>query len=170
MIKECGNIFVQKLTDEQSVAEFVKNYARIHRLVHKIEGSFSWQILFLTMSNFIELFQLFSVFLGFSVNQFVYKVELVASCLSSFSFFSIAIFASQVDSQDKVLRRATKEASFNLRVYEETRARGELLVKFMKSKEALSLSACGMFQLNRSVLFTSFGVLLTYNLLILQLN
>ncbi|KAG8187383.1 hypothetical protein JTE90_016929 [Oedothorax gibbosus] len=170
-IRECANSIELKLTNRKSIADFMKNYDRIHRLVHKFEKSFSWQVLFLVTSNFIELFKLFSEFFGFNVSQYVYKVDIIiSSSLSSLSFFSIAIFASEVDSQDRDLRRVTKEVSFNLSVVEETRASGELLAKFMKSKEGLTLSACGLFQFTKSFLLASFGVLLTYNLLILQVN
>ncbi|KAG8187384.1 hypothetical protein JTE90_016930 [Oedothorax gibbosus] len=107
VIRECGNNIELKLTDRKSVAHFMKNYTRIHTLVHKFEKSFSWQVLFLVISNFIELFPLFSEFLGFNVSQHVYKIEMItSSSLSSLSLFSIVIFASQVDSQDRDLRRA----------------------------------------------------------------
>lgn len=171
LIKECRNKFASGPIHEQSVTDFMRSYAKVHNFVLRVEESFSWQILFLSVSNFIELFQLFSGILGLRRTSPIYNVENFASSfLSSISFFAIAVFASRVDTEYSVLRRVSKMAAFTLSLSKDTRSLGGLLSKFEKSRERLTLTACGLFRFTRSFLLTSSGAVLTYNLLILQIR
>lgn len=171
LIKECGNHLQSESVHGQCVANFMRSYGRVHTFVLRIEESLSFQILFLSASNFFELFSLFSRILGFTPVRQIYQVgNFVSSFLSSLSFLVIAVFASRVDTQDGVLRRVSKMAAFNLSLSKNTQPCGELLTRFMESRERLTLTAFGLFQFTRSFLLGSSGVLLTYNLLIVQID
>ncbi|GBM78271.1 hypothetical protein AVEN_245205-1 [Araneus ventricosus] len=101
----------------------------------------------------------------------IFKIDnSVFGLLQSIAFFALTYFASHVSKADEELRKKVKDVAFRLSLQENTRAHSELLVRFMKSKWRLILTAWGVFQFKKSFLFASAGVVITYNLLILQLD
>lgn len=173
-ISECKMKLNHSIDSRNWVSYFVRDYNAIHSLAMSAESAFSAAVFWLWSSHFVEIFASFSNLLGFhsSVNP-VYIVErIVITSLNLAALFSVPYFASEVCREDEKLRKRARETSFFLRMSKETEIEksGEFLTRFMKSKEKIMFSALGAFYFTRTFLLTSAGVLITYNLLVLQLN
>ncbi|GBN39184.1 hypothetical protein AVEN_15524-1 [Araneus ventricosus] len=114
-----------------------------------------------------------SKILGFDellLNPIITMDNSVFGSLHSVAFFALPYFASEVSKADEELRDKVKDEFFRLTLRKSTKAGSELLGRFMKAKRHLVLTAWGVFQFKKGFLFASAGVVITYNLLILQLN
>lgn len=173
-ISQCKTKLNHSIDSKNGVLNFVRDYNAIHKLAMSAESAFSVPVFWLWSSHFVEIFASFSNLLGFHSNaHLVYIVEkIIITPLNLVSLFSIPYFASEVCREDEKLRKRAKEMSFYLRMSKETEIEksGEFLMRFIKSKEKIMFSALGAFYFTRTFLLTSVGVLITYNLLILQLN
>ncbi|GBM97997.1 hypothetical protein AVEN_98533-1 [Araneus ventricosus] len=154
------------------VKRYVREYSALHELACLIESALSLQIFWIMASHFTVVFSILSKILGFyGYSDPAYNLE--NSAFTAFqgpSFFVIIFFASKVNSADEKLRRGAKSVAFQLSLKREHKECSELLDRFIQSKERIVLTAWGVFHFTRSFLFTSAGVLISYNLLILQLN
>lgn len=150
---------------------FINNYGDAYHLAVLSESALSAQVFWLCSSHFLLLFRLFSKLL------FVYTYipitlvnDSVVPVLQSLCFFAISYSASEVSCQDGVVRERAEDAAFRMELAKDTKDCGEILAKFVRSKKPLIFSACGMFDFTKGFLLASSGVLISYNLLILQLN
>ncbi|GBO00108.1 hypothetical protein AVEN_265419-1 [Araneus ventricosus] len=132
----------------------------------------SLQVFFLTCLCFSDIFAVFSNILGFyRIFSSVHIAGNVASVTLSFSsFFCMAYSAGGVYEKDQKLRKTIKEISFSLRCSEGTKRDGKLLLEFIRSREKLIFTGNGVFAFTKSFLLSSAGVLISYNLLLLQLE
>ncbi|GBN75136.1 hypothetical protein AVEN_90700-1 [Araneus ventricosus] len=92
---------------------------------------------------------------------------MIFNVLQGISFFAVIFYASQVENEDRKLRYEVKDFAFRIK---ETKECSEMLLDFVSSKCHLVLTASGVIQFTKSLLLTSAGILVTYNLLVLQLN
>ncbi|GBN04557.1 hypothetical protein AVEN_257151-1 [Araneus ventricosus] len=124
------------------------------------------------VSQFIVLFAMLSKILGFYgyFNVILDVENSVFASLQSISFLTIIFFASAVKREDEDLRNHVHHIGFQWSLAEETKECSKLLVRFIESKHHLVLTAGGIFHFTKSFLFSSIGVLITYNLLFLQLG
>ncbi|GIY58701.1 uncharacterized protein CDAR_416081 [Caerostris darwini] len=154
------------------MTEFIHEYSNIHEFAADIESALSLQVLFLCFSNFTEVFAVFSTTLRYyDYWADIYGIEKAIFTTSNLiSFFGITYFASEVSREDKRLRAIIKEIEFKLSSSKETQNQGNILHKFIESKESIVFSAWGVFHFTRELLLTSTGVFMTYNLLVIQLN
>lgn len=150
---------------------FINNYGDMYQLAGLSESALSTQVFWLCSSHFLLLFRLFSKLL------FVYTYipitlvnDSVVPVLQSLCFFAISYSASEVSHQDGVVRERAEDAAFRMELAKDTKDCGEILAKFVRSRKPLIFSACGMFDFTKGFLLASSGVLISYNLLILQLN
>lgn len=157
----------------RSVAEFLNSYGRIHKLVTLSESALSAHIFWLSSSNILIIFVQFSSFLGMysylSMNT-MHGYFLSFSLVQSLSYFSTIYCASKVRERDLELRERVKNSIFLLRLSKQATESRKLLKEFIDSKQPLILSAGGIFKFTKGFLLQSIGLLITYNLLILQLN
>ncbi|GIY58702.1 uncharacterized protein CDAR_416091 [Caerostris darwini] len=154
------------------MTEFIHEYSNIHQFASDIESALSLQVLFLCISNLTEVFAVFTITLGYSdFWNYIYGIEKAIYTISNLiSFFGLTYFASEVSREDKRLRVIIKDIEFKLSSSKETQDQGNMLHKFIKSKEIIVFSAWGVFDFTRELLLTSTGVFMTYNLLLIQLN
>ncbi|GIY58700.1 uncharacterized protein CDAR_416071 [Caerostris darwini] len=137
-----------------------------------MESTLSLQVFWLMMSHFIVTFSMLSKFLGFFyIDGVIFNLEKTLSDpFKCVSFFSIIYFGSKVREADEEMRDTAKDVAFALSLSKETEEISKILFRFIESKRPLVLTAWGVFQFSKGFLFTSAGVLITYNLLILQMN
>ncbi|GBN22764.1 hypothetical protein AVEN_182049-1 [Araneus ventricosus] len=154
------------------IQNFIRHYNIAHGLVSLTESALSLQVFWLMSSHFSVIFSTISKILGFyEHNSVVYNTENYSlTSLQNISFFLIIYFASKVNSEDVEMREAVKNIAFQLSLVKEYKECSDLQLRFIQSKRELVLTAWGVFRFTRNFLFTSAGVLITYNLLILQLN
>lgn len=153
------------------VQNFVNSYGRIHNLATLTESALSMQIFWLNSANFFILFIHFSRFLG----MYTYRPSLAVQStwfpfLQGWFYFSIIYCASKVHQQDLNLRKLVLNVIFQLRISEPNQECRRLLTDLIKSRKILIFSAFGMFDFTKGFLLTSLGVLISYNLLFLQLK
>ncbi|GBL78162.1 hypothetical protein AVEN_42744-1 [Araneus ventricosus] len=118
------------------------------------------------------VFGLLSMILGFNNNhwrELVFLENTMFGSLQSISFFAVTYFASNVGEEDEVLRAKVKDFAYQLSLTKNTYGASKLLSRFIESKRRLFLTALGVFKFTKSLCFTSAGVVITYNLLILTL-
>ncbi|GBM71517.1 hypothetical protein AVEN_266882-1 [Araneus ventricosus] len=129
-------------------------------------------MLFLCSANFSDVFAIFSFALGFSknLNALLTLNGIVFGTLNFVAFFATSHFAAAVSREDSMIRKRMKSVAFNLSVTKDTKGQGELLRRFIQSKTEIVLTAGGVMNFSRGFLLTSAGVLITYNLLLVQLN
>ncbi|GFS53322.1 uncharacterized protein TNIN_322351 [Trichonephila inaurata madagascariensis] len=132
----------------------------------------SSEVLWICAASLTDLFAGISVALGFySYGNHVYTIEKVLyTTFDLMSFFSIIFFAAEVSRKDQILRKMVKETAFWMSLSDETEVNGKLLYKLIKSKEEIVLSAWGVFSFTRSFLLASFAGLISFNLLLIQLD
>ncbi|GBN28591.1 hypothetical protein AVEN_185114-1 [Araneus ventricosus] len=98
------------------------------------------------------------------------NAEELKKALQGVSFFVVIFFAAQVHEEDEELRHEVKDIAFQLKNLKGTEESYEALFLFLESKRPLALTASGLFQFKKNLLLSSAGILITYNLLILQLD
>ncbi|KAF8777467.1 hypothetical protein HNY73_014324 [Argiope bruennichi] len=150
ILQECS--FRLKLENRKDILyRFINEYSRIHLFAGIMETAMSLQVFWLCSSTFIEMFSLFSNFLGFHrYGNDIYTIEkVVFNTLNFTSFVSISYFAAEVSRVDEDLRKQVKATAFNLRISKENKEQGELLYRFIKSKEKLVFSAGGVISFTR---------------------
>ncbi|GBN76444.1 hypothetical protein AVEN_170553-1 [Araneus ventricosus] len=127
-------------------------------------------MLFLCSANFSDVFAIFSFALGFSkhLNALLTLNGIVFGTLNFVAFFATSYFAAEVSREDSMIRKRMKSVAFNLSVSKDTK--GHLLRRFIQSKTGIVLTAVGVMNFSRGFLLTYAGVLVTYNLLMVQLN
>ncbi|GFQ88980.1 uncharacterized protein TNCT_34451 [Trichonephila clavata] len=132
----------------------------------------SSEVLWICAASLTELFAEISIALGFySHGNHVYTIEkILHTTFDLMSFFSIIFFAAEVGRKDQILRKVVKETAFALSLSDKTEVNGKLLYKLIKSKEEIVLSAWGVFNFTRSFLLASFAGIISFNLLLIQLN
>ncbi|GBM61919.1 hypothetical protein AVEN_69575-1 [Araneus ventricosus] len=132
----------------------------------------SLQILFLCCANFSDIFAVVSYALGFSdyPDALVILSVMVFGTLNFVSFFATSYFAAEVSREDEKIRKRIKTVAFNSSVKKDNKVQGDLLQSFLQSKAEIVLSAGGVMNFSRGFLLTSAGVLISYNLLLIQLN
>ncbi|GBN76441.1 hypothetical protein AVEN_170550-1 [Araneus ventricosus] len=129
-------------------------------------------MLFLCSANFSNVFAIFSFALGFSKspNALLTLSGIVFGTLNFAAFFGTSYSAAEVSREDERIRKRIKSVAFNRYVQKDTKEQGDLLQRFVQSKAEIVLSAGGVMNFSRAFLLTSTGVLITYNLLLVQLN
>ncbi|GIY58699.1 uncharacterized protein CDAR_416061 [Caerostris darwini] len=154
------------------IQHFMRNYSVLHELHLMVESALSMEIFWLMASHFIIVFAMLSKVLGFfGYFDLILDIEnTIFFFLDTISLFSIIFFASRVNKEDERIRDKVKDIAFHLSLVKETKETSKLLIRYIQSKRHLVLTAWGIFQFKKNFLFTSVGVLITYNLLILQLN
>ncbi|GBO40385.1 hypothetical protein AVEN_26606-1 [Araneus ventricosus] len=154
------------------LTHFIHHYNSCHGLALLTESALCEQIFWLMVSQFIVLFAILSKILGFYgyFNVILDVENSVFASLQSISFLTIIFFASAVKREDEDLRNQVHHIGFQWSLADETKECSKLLVRFIESKHHLVLTAWGIFQFTKSFLFSSIGVLITYNLLFLQLG
>ncbi|GFY77561.1 uncharacterized protein TNIN_103551 [Trichonephila inaurata madagascariensis] len=132
----------------------------------------SSEVLWLCAANFTDLFASLSIALGFYPNSNpIYTTEkVIYTTLDVLSFFATVFFAAEVCRKDQKLRETTKKAAFMLSLSEESSEHGKFLNRFIKSREKIILSAWGVFNFTRSFLLASTAGLISFNLLLIQLD
>ncbi|GBO14989.1 hypothetical protein AVEN_77151-1, partial [Araneus ventricosus] len=175
LIKQCTNelrISTHSSNKQNAFRSFLRYYGFCHELFLFTEAALSLQIFWLLSSHFTIIFILISTFFnfyGFSVS--ILDVEhSIFSVIQGISFFAVIFYASQVESEDRKLRYEVKDFAFRLKLLTETKECSETLLDFVNSRCRLVLTASGVIQFTKSLLLTSAGFLVTYNLLVLQLN
>ncbi|GBN77677.1 hypothetical protein AVEN_161884-1 [Araneus ventricosus] len=155
-----------------SVPCFIRDYSFLHKIILLAESALSSQIFWLLSSLFTSLFVLFSATLRFnSSSPLIADLEyIIFAALQGISFFVVILFAAQVNEEDEELRHEVKDVTFQLKRWIRTEENYEALLLFLESKRPLALTASGLFQFKKNLLLTSAGILITYNLLILQLD
>lgn len=175
MVKSCQQRLSASLCDSNLrnvVMQFIINYQKIYQLVILTEQALSAQVFWIITEQFIQTFFSLSQFLGFSKGfDSVFVAENTAfHCLQTISFFTITVLASKVKENDEAFRIEVRELAFQLSLSKETHEFGKTLIRFIDSKPPLVLTAWGIFRFTKSFLFTSVGTLITYNLLLLQIE
>ncbi|GBN28586.1 hypothetical protein AVEN_185110-1 [Araneus ventricosus] len=155
-----------------SVPCFIRDYNFLHKTILLAESALSLQIFWLISSLFTSLFVLFSATLRFnSSSSLIVDLEyIIFAALQGISFFVVIFFAAQVNEEDEELRHEVKDIAFQLKQWKRTEKSYETLFLFLESKRPLALTASGLFQFKKNLLLTSAGILITYNLLMLQLD
>ncbi|KAF8785099.1 hypothetical protein HNY73_010686 [Argiope bruennichi] len=174
MLREFGQrlkLVCRSINSKQLLDLFIAEYTDIHKLACDIESSLSLQVLAICASNFTELFVVFATALGFyQTGNNAYVIEkLFISPLNFLSLFGIAYFASEVQLEDQRVRRVLKEVVYRSSLSKETWKWGEILKRVYQSKKIFS-NPLGMFYFGRGFLLASIGAIVSYNLLLLQLQ
>lgn len=154
------------------VTSFVCSYQKIHQLVVLTEQAMSTQVFFVIASQFTLTFSYLAICLGMYIerNPVFYFEHNAFNSLQSLLFFTIAVLASKVKEEDEGVRIKVKEMALQLSFSKDTLDYGNTLFRFIDSKAPLVLTAWGIFKFTKSFLFQSVGALITYNLLLLQLD
>lgn len=122
-------------------------------------------------SNFFELFMQFSLlFETYTYSLTSMLRSSVFPVIEGVSYFAIFYFASKVQQKDTKLRNRVKDIAFRLQLSELNKSYGYIFTEFIYSRRIIIFTACGMFDLSKRVLLASTGILISFNLLILQLT
>ncbi|KAF8773209.1 hypothetical protein HNY73_015889 [Argiope bruennichi] len=151
---------------------FIHLYQDIHDTTLMVESVFSVPIFWLMFCHFMAVFLIFSKVLSLNIflSDPILKLETsIYGLLQCLAFFGLTYFASLVSEADERLEQKANDVAFRLSLRSNTKAHSELLLRFIKSKSRLVLTAWGVFYFKKKILFASAGVVITYNLLILQL-
>ncbi|GIY58698.1 uncharacterized protein CDAR_416051 [Caerostris darwini] len=175
LTKQCAEelrISVQTSNKKRIVHNFIRNYNKLHGLAVMTESALSVEIFWLMASHFTIVFGMLSKVLGFFgyIDIILDLENSVFATIDCISFFAIIFFASRIHREDEKVRDQVREVIFQLSLAKDSTESSKLLLRFIQSKRQLVLTAGGIFEFTKSFLFTSAGVLITYNLLILQLN
>lgn len=173
IIKKCDGLldYLSRRKTKKCLMTFMKDYSRLHHLAMLSESALSTQVLRLVASHFVMVFIQFSKLFRFHpYSASIYIENAMYPFFQTVSFFAIVYFASEIHRQDGVLRANAEDLAFRLWLSKSTQKRGTLLRQFIRSKQRIVFTACGMFHFHRSILLSCLGILFSYNLLILQLN
>ncbi|KAG8177794.1 hypothetical protein JTE90_017655 [Oedothorax gibbosus] len=171
VLAQCGDRLEHHSDRERAVLQFLVDYDAIHDMCLLTESALSMQVFWLSSSHFVMVFIQFSKILGFyTYSNSIFVENTVLAALQCVSFFAVTYFASEVHKQDKVLREIASDLGFRIRLSKGSRDFGDLLEQFLQSKEVVIFSALGIFDFTKGFLLSSTGVLISYNLLILQLD
>ncbi|GBN34368.1 hypothetical protein AVEN_57897-1 [Araneus ventricosus] len=157
---------------QYAVPCFIRNYKTLHELTSLTESALSLQVFWLLVAHFVMVFLWLSAILGFYQHEggaLSTEMQMFAPIVG-FSLFSILFFASRINKEDDELRLRVKDVAFELSLRTETMDSSKLLLRFIESKQQLVFTAWSVFHFRKSFLFVCAGVLISYNLLILQLN
>ncbi|GBM59821.1 hypothetical protein AVEN_10026-1 [Araneus ventricosus] len=175
ILRECGQrlkLGCKSAGIKQVSDRFIAEYTDVHRFACDIESSLSLQVLAICVTNFAELFAIFAIvlrFYPFESTAFIIEKAFI-SPINFTSLFGIAYFASEVQREDQEVRRALKEIMYISSLSKETWKSGEIMRRFIKSKENIVFSAWRVFNFSRGFLLASAGTIVSYNLLLLQLQ
>ncbi|KAG8190373.1 hypothetical protein JTE90_022017 [Oedothorax gibbosus] len=163
---------VCNIDTRRKVSDFIFSYQKIHQLTLLTEQTLSTQVFFIIASQLALTFSYLAICLGlYTEKDPVFNFENNAfNALQSMSFFVVMVVASRVKQRDQEVRIKVKELAYQLRLSSNTIEYGNSLHMFMDSKEPLILTACGIFKFTQSFFFKSIGILIIYNLLLLQLE
>ncbi|KAG8190190.1 hypothetical protein JTE90_011914 [Oedothorax gibbosus] len=163
---------VCNIDTRKKVSDFICCYQKIHQLTMLTEQALSTQVFFNLASQFALTFSYLALWLGmYTERDPVFNFESNAfKALQSMSFFVVTVVASRVKQSDQAVRIKVKELAYQLRLSSNTIEYGNSLQMFMDSKEPLILTAWGIFKFTQSSFFNTIGILITYNLLLLQLE
>lgn len=175
MVKNTGENLKPSVCDtnlRNGVASFVCSYQKIQQLVVITEQAMSTQVFFVIASQFTLTFSYLAICLGIYIEQnpVFYFENNAFNSLQSLLFFTITVLASKVKENDEEVRIKAKEMALQLSLSKDTLEYGNTLLRFVDSKAPLVLTAWGIFKFTKSFLFQSVGALITYNLLLLQLD
>lgn len=173
IIKKCNGLldYLSRLKTKKCLMTFIKDYSRLHYLATLSESALSTQVFWLVASHFVMVFIQFSKLFQFHpYSASIYIENSIYPFFLTVSFFAIVYFASEIHREDGVLRANAEDLAFRLWLSKGTQKRGALLRQFIRSKQSIVFTASGMFHFHRSILLSCLAILLSYNLLILQLN
>nr|XP_015903969.2 uncharacterized protein LOC107436688 [Parasteatoda tepidariorum] len=151
---------------------FIQEYTYTYNLIAEIENIFSSHVFCLIGANFFVFFLSFTQLVGFtSIFDMPQKTENFTILLVQGVLLFVIIYkAAKVGEEDRLVRKKVKDLVFFLLSSKETCHNGNFLSEFLNSKPNITLTAGGAFTFTKSLLFTTVGVIITYNLLILQLQ
>ncbi|GFS53318.1 uncharacterized protein TNIN_250691 [Trichonephila inaurata madagascariensis] len=175
IIDECSHhlkLWISSTDVTKISTRVINEYSVIHDFANLLESTMSSEVLWICTANFTDLFAGISIALRFySYGNPAYTYErLIYTIFNLMSFFIIIYFAAEVSRKDQILRKMVKEAAFVLSLSNESGDNGKLLYKLVKSKEDIVLSAWGVFSFTRSFLLASIAGLISFNLLLIQLD
>ncbi|GFR01026.1 uncharacterized protein TNCT_330361 [Trichonephila clavata] len=168
----CLKLWLKAADIKNISTSFLNEYSAIQQFAHLVESTMSPEVLWLCAANFTDLFSSLSNVLGFHSNSNpIYRTEkVIYTSLNLLAFFAIIFFAAEVCRKDQKLRETSKKAAFMLSLSNESREHGKLLYRFIESREEIILSAWGVFNFTRSFLLASTASLISFNLLLVQLD
>lgn len=173
-IKECDCLLTNlrhSSSTNRFVVDFIKHYEIINALVTHTESALSMQMFCLTTNYFFYVFLLFSKYLGsYSYSPTAILKSSASNVVHAASYFGIIYFASRVHQQDSRLKERVENIAFQLQLSKVSKTDGYILKEFICSRRPLIFTACGMFNFTKDFLLASTGILITYNLLFLQLD
>lgn len=157
------------LKTENRIKYFIGIYVNIHNFAKAIESAVSVSMLFLTCYQYSLLYIVLSeLYDNKPETDAIFRIEKWVRYLQILLFLTLVVIASEVHEKDVALRAAVKDVAFQ--ISQKNPKISDILVKFMNSKQKLSFSAWGMFRFTRGIYASSIGVLITYGLLLIQLN
>ncbi|KAG8183275.1 hypothetical protein JTE90_006469 [Oedothorax gibbosus] len=135
-----------------------------------LQRTFSKPIFLLVSMHVIHMFTLLAYFLTFTKDQFTGVVlgdSVVIMSTSSLSICAVVLFAARIpESMQEVKQRHQR---FLENIVLKSSQRDEV-IQLVIDREVVVMSAGGFVQFQKSFILSVFGALLTYGLLILQLN
>lgn len=158
------------VNNKKKVNSFLKMYTKIHEFSASVDSAVSLELLILSsyqcsliytkISNLIHSIPLDAV--ARTQNLFMYL---------QISLFVVAVFlASEIHNSDVSLKLRMRDVAFQLSLNPENSSCADLLLRFLDSKPVITFTAWKMFNFTRTFFLTSVGALLTYSLLIAQID
>lgn len=166
--------FENEVKKSKSFSSYIAHFGKIKHLVEKIDSAFSIIIMFMYTFVFAWFFNAFirlieiNISAGIPIMELIYGVFVLG--INLFLIFAITLSASSVNKEHKSLKKALPQ--FNWKMSEmhcnDIQVRNfNLLIKTIGNNE-LFLSIGGMFEIKDSLIFTIFGMVCTYGIVVLQ--
>ncbi|GFT45007.1 uncharacterized protein NPIL_650191 [Nephila pilipes] len=165
--------------DQISVQEYLIAFRRIVDCIDSVEAGFSWNILFLIVSNISSFFLVLSIIaVGIDHFQIMLLASIIGSCIVSLVEFtavtrSVILLNGEEDSLKKaVIRFSERPILCDEYLTKEkmswTRLHSFSLLANTIRGTTIELTGGGMFVLNNSFILSVVGVMFTYGVLIFQ--
>lgn len=153
-----------------STEKFINFYETIHNMATSIESALSLELLFLTLFQYTLVYTVVSDFYEQETDILMYIEKMSFRNIPVLFFIVMVFYESEVNYQDIRLRKNVRGLVFRMTTVENNAKCADVLSRFMDSKDEIAFSAWGMFRFTRTFILTSLSVLITYSILILQLD
>ncbi|KAG8183274.1 hypothetical protein JTE90_006468 [Oedothorax gibbosus] len=168
LITCCNNNLEIKV--EACIKQKVSQYIEILNGIELLQRTFSKPIFLLVSMHVIHMFALLAYFLTFTKDQFTGVVigeSVVITSTSSLSICAVVLFAARIPESIHEVKQRYQLFQENM-VFKSSQR--DEIIQLAIDREVVVMSAGGFVQFQKSFILSVFGALLTYGLLILQLN
>ncbi|GIY94560.1 hypothetical protein CEXT_764861 [Caerostris extrusa] len=159
-----------KISDQHDLVQCLSVRKKLIKFARSIENNFTIIIFWVTLYNIVSLFSAFIVPFGLTKTP-----TLIATCESSLifitcfsSFLGTVLCASKVPKAFAELRKSLRDLYQNSSYKLGNQKRSLTLLQSVIGEEEFYFTAWGFINLNKSLILSALGALVTYGILLVQ--